>query len=174
MKYYRIYKISNKNDGKSYIGYTSYTVDFRFNMHKYKAQEGSECYLHNAMRKYGNDAFYIEEIFTSKDRDYCKNIMENYFIKDNHSHYSEGGYNMTWGGEGFVGKHTEETKKALGKLSKGRPWTEEAKEKQRQNAIRLHKEKRIGMYGKKQTKEWAETHSKMMKGNKFAAYKENI
>lgn len=59
-----IYKISNTINNKVYIGQTRYSLEHRFTAHKKKAMQNtiSHVHLHEAMRKYGVDNFYIEQI----------------------------------------------------------------------------------------------------------------
>lgn len=57
-----IYCITNKVNGKQYIGQTSQTVDLRFTSHKSRANQDSNQYIHNSMRIYGVDNFSVEEI----------------------------------------------------------------------------------------------------------------
>ena len=49
-----IYKITNKVNGKSYIGQTRNTVEFRWRQH-YKAKDNK--YFHRAIQKYGKENF---------------------------------------------------------------------------------------------------------------------
>jgi group I intron endonuclease len=54
-----IYKITNKINGKVYIGKTVRTVEQRWAQHLADAHRRSSPLLHNAIRKYGSDAFNI-------------------------------------------------------------------------------------------------------------------
>ena len=45
-----IYKVTNKVTGKSYIGQTRYTVEFRWRQHQHKKDN---TYFHNSIKKYG-------------------------------------------------------------------------------------------------------------------------
>ena len=115
MGIYSIYKSTNLITGKKYIGFT---VSFfkRKNQHKYesfnKKCSGYNSYFHKAIRKYGWNNFNWEIIYQSKDVDYCKKIMENYFITEYDTYNN--GYNETLGGEGSLGfRHTEQHKENL-------------------------------------------------------------
>lgn len=58
-----IYKITNKINGKIYIGQTIQSLEKRWNQHKYESVTYRKNQpLHNAMRKYDIDNFIIEEI----------------------------------------------------------------------------------------------------------------
>lgn len=99
MKIYTIYKIQNKVTNKVYIGYTE-NFNSRMRQHKRKASKelNEKSKLYSAMKKYGIENFEFTIIYQSKDRDYCKLVMENYFICMYDSYNT--GYNMTLGGEG--------------------------------------------------------------------------
>lgn len=90
----RIYLITNLLNGKQYVGKTKYTLARRFTQH---CTRDYKTYLHNAIKKYGRENFTIEEICCCDD-EYWKDL-EQFYIKKLHTHYSEGGYNITWGGD---------------------------------------------------------------------------
>ena len=59
-----IYCISNYINSKKYIGQTHYSIQKRWQEHKYDSSR-SRCInrpLYNAIKKYGIDNFYIEQI----------------------------------------------------------------------------------------------------------------
>lgn len=88
-----IYKITNKVTGKSYIGQTRYTVEFRWRQHQHK-KDG--CYFHNSIHKYGAENFTVEilEECDFKDLD----SREIYYIAKYDTFNN--GYNTTIGGDG--------------------------------------------------------------------------
>lgn len=88
-----IYKITNKVNGKSYIGQTRYTIEFRWRQHQHKKDN---TYFHNAIHKYGIENFSIEvlEECDIKDLD-SKEIF--YIAKYD---TFNNGYNLTIGGDG--------------------------------------------------------------------------
>lgn len=64
-----IYKITNKLNGKQYVGQTVNKINLRFNQHVSYAKRAKESgkalfYLSKAILKYGKDAFNIELIET--------------------------------------------------------------------------------------------------------------
>ena len=92
-----IYKITNKINGKIYIGQTSSTTEERWKGHKYAWHSTRSCpTLYNAFDKYGIENFEIEEIEQCNTKDL--NEREIYWIKQYNSY--EEGYNATVGGEG--------------------------------------------------------------------------
>jgi group I intron endonuclease len=102
--------------------------------------------LHHAVTKYGLDAFEKEVVC------YCEidelNEKEEYYIRNLHTHRSENGYNLTWGGDGVGAgedhplygvtgeahpswgrKHSQETLEKLSESHKGIRHSEEARQK---------------------------------------------
>jgi group I intron endonuclease len=138
-----IYKIVNHINGKVYIGFTKRSPLVRWGEHIRHAQKIGGFAIQKAIAKYGFESFYFEVIYQSKDILHCHKEMEKYFIDSYQSHGSNGGYNMTHGGEGngipryglcnpfFGKKHTKETKETIGSKAKGRTPTEEARENMR-------------------------------------------
>ena len=57
-----IYKITNNNNKKLYIGQTTTTCKRRFNRHIKAALDGADFKLSRAIRKYGVESFSIEKI----------------------------------------------------------------------------------------------------------------
>ncbi len=115
MSIYSIYKSTNLVTNKIYIGYTA-SFSNRKKQHKYESFHskctGYNSYFHKSIRKYGWNNFKWEIIYQSKDYEYCKNVMENYFIRQYDTYFN--GYNVTLGGEGCLGfKHTEQHKQNL-------------------------------------------------------------
>jgi transposase-like protein len=88
-----IYKITNKVNGKSYIGQTRFTLEFRWRQHLHKKDN---TYFHNAIRKYGAENF-TKEILEECDVDKL-NSREIFYIAK-YNTFKEG-YNLTIGGEG--------------------------------------------------------------------------
>lgn len=59
---YQVYVVVNKSNGKMYIGSTQRELTIRLQKHFAKANEGSLCTLHKAIRKYGKNSFDIRII----------------------------------------------------------------------------------------------------------------
>ena len=90
-----IYKVTNKENNKVYIGQTIQTLQERKNKHYYKARQEDEYNTHfiNALRKYPEDSFIWEiidnansqEELNNKEKkwiDYYNSIKEGYNTKD--------------------------------------------------------------------------------------------
>ncbi len=96
---YYIYRATNVQNGKSYIGFTK-DFDNRKRQHKHSAFiKQKQSHLYNAMRKYGWDNFYWELLLGSKDKDYLLNEAEPKLIEFYKT--KELGYNSCDGGEGM-------------------------------------------------------------------------
>ncbi len=102
-----IYCHTNVKNGKSYIGWSSLTIDQRWKGHLYDSRRGSDALFHKALRKWGtsNDVWQHEVLETVSTSEKAKEA-EIAWIKHRRSYaYAEDyhGYNQTWGGEGVYG-----------------------------------------------------------------------
>lgn len=105
-----VYKITNKRNGKIYIGITNQGVAVRWCKHCSDARHNSEFPIHNAIRKHGEESFQIELIEEVDDVEVLKE-RETYWIKYHNSYNRDKGYNLTLGGDGTFGRfHSEETR----------------------------------------------------------------
>jgi GIY-YIG catalytic domain len=103
MKRYSIYKFTNVNNGKVYIGKTIHSPEKRKRQHFKDAAIGVHTLLHRAIRKYSPSAFVFEVIFNTFDTADL-NFYEIQFIKEYDCCFLDGnvkGYNMTRGGDGI-------------------------------------------------------------------------
>lgn len=95
-----IYKVTNSINGKVYIGQTSRTIEIRWKEHlRDSSDKPSSIYvsrLHNAIRKYGENAFLVECV--EKCPDDCLDEREQYWIEYYKSCVD--GYNISRGGQG--------------------------------------------------------------------------
>lgn len=94
-----IYKITNKVNGKVYIGQTTKTLEHRKEGHLQAARNGLNRHLYNAIRKYGEDNFVFEKICTASSRSEL-NYLEAKYILEYDS--VRNGYNMGYGGDNNV------------------------------------------------------------------------
>ena len=95
-----IYKVTNSINGKVYIGQTCQTIQKRWKQHVYQALAPVEYYkslLHRAIKKYGEDAFTVEEL--EKCNNYKLDEREIFWI--NYYDSYNNGYNITSGGSGW-------------------------------------------------------------------------
>ena len=137
-----IYKLTNKINGKVYIGQTVRTLEERIKEHT----SHNKTAISKAIRKYGINNFEIEII------EKCKtvkelNSREKYWIKKYNS-FSETGYNLCEGGENTKGfKHREYSKHKMS-VTKSK----------------MYIGKNNPFYGKHHSKEQCEKWSKERKG----------
>lgn len=91
-----IYKITNKVNGKVYIGQTIMPVKNRMYKHFSKARTGEGTTgIDAAIRKYGEENFEIEQILECPNEDL--DFQEKFYISKYNSF--ENGYNLTTGGQ---------------------------------------------------------------------------
>lgn len=117
-----IYIYTNKLNGHQYIGQTN-NLQKRFNGHKsdsYNQNSHSYNYpLHIAIRKYGIENFSFEVIESGLSQEEADE-KEKYWIKKKKTHISQGGYNITFGGDGHsIEKLSWEELKERGKIFSG-------------------------------------------------------
>ena len=95
-----IYKITNKINGKVYVGKTTRTVQERWEEHlrEYRKERCKNRPLYRAIRKYGTNAFTVE---TLEEVD-LENLSERETYWIEYFHTYSGGYNATVGGDGKI------------------------------------------------------------------------
>lgn len=144
-----IYRITHKLSGKSYIGQTIRSLKYRWAQH---CRSKRNYAINNAIRKYGKDAFIIEEIGRYNNLEDLNNAEE-YYI-DWFNCLAPNGYNLDFGGTNKM--LTKETRLKISNANKGskngffgKTHSDETKRK--------WKETRIGTnhprFGKKHTEE---------------------
>ncbi len=115
-----IYKITNKINGKLYIGETIQNYKDRWRQHKNFQSQYYTCpILKQAFIKYGIDNFNFEVIQECSFDERFE--LEKKYIEKYNSIAPYGGYNFLPGGEGggFLGKtHSDETRKKLSEASR--------------------------------------------------------
>lgn len=90
--------IDTRTNNPIYVGQTVKTIAERWKEHINDTKGNRGFAVHNAMRKYGIENFAIQSLETNIDND-SLNDREQYWIKALHTHISENGYNLTWGGQ---------------------------------------------------------------------------
>ena len=135
MKQYNyIYKITNLENGKIYIG--KHSTD---NLND--SYMGSGKLIKKAISKYGKNAFK-KDIIAFSDNEESLNFLERFYIKKYKSQDSSIGYNLTDGGEGTLGisnsgeknpmygkTPSEETKHKISIANKGKRRSDEIRKK---------------------------------------------
>lgn len=106
MENYSVYRHINKVNGKSYIGITRNTVEFRRTQHAYNAFAAAtnpkitDNKFYKAIRKYGTDNFDVEVLESGLSAEQAKE-REIYYISLFDTYNT--GYNSTFGGDGING-----------------------------------------------------------------------
>ena len=128
-----IYKITNKINGKCYIGQS---IDIEARWKKHVSQLDNKAYsrarLYQAFRKYGVEAFEFE-ILEECERENLNELEIAYIAK--YRSYQEG-YNMTLGGEGLGRVFSEEHRRNLSISHKGHKPSAEANRKRSESLRR--------------------------------------
>jgi len=120
---YFIYCVTNKENGKRYIGKTGQMPSARWEQHiaDSRREDRADIYFYRAIRKYGPDGFNVSIIDTALVESEI-NELEKKYIADLKTHDPILGYNGTFGGEG--GRQTPEILIKMGAaISAG--WTPE-------------------------------------------------
>ena len=164
---YYIYRITNKINGKTYIG-----------QHKYKklndSYMGSGIHLKSAQKKYGMENFTKEILYSRIQYKETADDIERFAIAKERA-IGKAEYNIADGGYGSAGfHHTEEYKRYMSKKMKGRYVSEETRMKlskankgkhPSEESIRKNRE---AHKGKHLTEEWKRKISEGNKGHKVS------
>ena len=123
--YMIIYKITNKINGKIYIGQTVVSLSDRKSGHladsKRDRKNRAKSKISKAITKYGFENFVFEILEETNSQDEL-NYLEQKYIKKLKSNIDGIGYNLLSGGH-QNGKHSEETKLKISKNSTHhKPW----------------------------------------------------
>ena len=140
-----IYLITNKINGKRYVGQTINVLEVRWKSHLSDFKNGKEYPLYLAMKKHGIENFAVKILAKCNTIDEL-NHRETYYIRLLNTHVSkERGYNIRLGGmnaplseihkkkigdaQRGISKpnHTEESKRKISEANRGVPKTKEHK-----------------------------------------------
>jgi group I intron endonuclease len=114
----RIYKITNTLNGKQYVGQTKTKLEKRFTSHVCAANSGSTAIIHNAIRKYGKDAFEIELLQECQSFEELDEAERGWIAELNT--VAPNGYNIEEGGCRNRGSLSEATRVKLREAAKHR------------------------------------------------------
>ena len=118
MTYYGIYKITNLLNGKMYIGqHTTSNIDDGY--------MGSGIHIGRAIKKYGKENFRKEWLMFCEDEEEL-NYMERVYVDQSWVDRSDT-YNLNLGGD--YQHMSEQTRKKISEICKGKPHSEEHKRK---------------------------------------------
>lgn len=115
-----VYRITNAQNGKVYIGCTVRPVGARFSHHLSAARQGKAQWICAAIRKHGVAAFGIKVIGEATSIEEMLRLEQQQIAA--HCSQDPGrGYNMTAGGEGLFGhRHSAESKRLMSVHAKKR------------------------------------------------------
>jgi group I intron endonuclease len=163
-----VYRRTNTKNGKVYIGKTTRTAEARWVSLLYEINRGNHAPIHNAIRKYGAEAFETDILYKARTYEELSK-METFFIIIHQSHKPENGYNLTLGGDGAApgelnhmwGKtHTDEVRAAQRERKLG---TKQAEETKRKIGEACSGEKN-GFYGCKHSEQTCQLLSEKLSG----------
>lgn len=109
-----IYLVTNKINGKQYVGQTTRTLEERWYEHCYDDKSANFSILKSAIKKYGENNFKVEVIRECKTQQEL-NEFERYFIAK-YNTISPNGYNIRAGGDGGGKLHPKTVAKIKKKL----------------------------------------------------------
>lgn len=159
-----LYKITNKTNGKIYIGQTRCSIFHRFYQHCMPSSKSTA--IRNAIQKYGKHNFTIEEIGGANSQSEL-NYLE-WFNIIKHNSLAPNGYNLIDGGW-CSGKMSDEVKNKISIAHKGRKHASLA----RQNMSNGSKGQIGGMMGKTHKLESNIQNSLSNGGKFFKVFKKN-
>jgi group I intron endonuclease len=128
-----LYKITNRINGKGYVGITKMSVARRFSRHANDKKEPTTL-IGKAIRKYGRENFIVETLAVAESWEELL-CLEREAIDSHGTFAGNGGhgYNATLGGEGVLGvRFSEEERKQISLRNTGYRHTPEAIERIRQ------------------------------------------
>ena len=123
-----VYRITNKANGKTYVGLTTKSIHLRLRQHFYHAKNRLRSgerlsYLHRAMLKYGISSFEVECLASAICYSFLGEL-EKFLISQEKPEY-----NQTSGGEVTAGRKVDDfVRRKISTANKGRKRTPEHKE----------------------------------------------
>ena len=142
-----VYLITNKINGKKYVGQTVSSLNKRWREHCAKGFA-----LNSAIKKYGKNNFKIEIVATASTITILNKFEELVIKKYNTT--TPNGYNIRQGGDNK--RHSEETKLKMSKAAMGRKVSDETRKRNSE----AHKGQKAWNKGKKLSKENCEAISR--------------
>lgn len=172
-----IYLITNTVNGKRYVGQTTQPLAKRWKGHRADMRRGFNYPLHNALRKYGTDAFIVQSVLAVDLPNVLEllNRLEVYYISK-YKTLKPGGYNLELGGRNAAAHPETRAKMSATRLGQKRgPMSEAAKTHLR--SLRLGKtghrhtaeakaKMSLAQKGKKRSLEFCQRMSDLKQGNK--------
>lgn len=122
-----VYKLTNRINGKSYIGVTSRNLNDRWFEHLKRARDGNRPgnRLYAALAEFGPQAFDREVLDRSSSKEEAEKLEAHYIVKFG---TYENGYNSNLGGAGFL-EFPEHIKRKISAAQKGKIISPESRAK---------------------------------------------
>lgn len=117
-----VYLVTNRINGKRYVGKTIRSLSDRKQAHKKCVEKGSKTAFHNAIRKYGFASFDWE-VLIEEDTNRLLNRWEKWYIRKLGTR-PPAGYNLTDGGDG-LNNPSDEVREKIGSAFRGKKLTPE-------------------------------------------------
>jgi group I intron endonuclease len=168
-----IYLVTNRKNGKKYIGQTVKSLKVRKRNHLSIAKfHKYNSYFHRVLIKYGEEAFDWKVLHDGIENIDDLNKLEIFYI-GYYDTYGKGGYNLTLGGRGRVGyKFTDEAIRKLSLANRGTKNPNYGKKcpiETRKKMSIANSGKNHPQYGKVRSAETRQKISESNKGRKVSA-----
>lgn len=164
---YCIYKITNTENNKVYIGQT-YRPKTRYYEHNNYEENR---HLRSAFEKYGKEYFTWEILYEGLSKEQA-DVEEERLISEYNSTNDKFGYNIQTGGA--HGKHNEESRRRMSEAHIGIHPTKETCEKKRKSMIGKNAGEKNGMYGTHWSEERMKKHLERMSGKNNPFWEKGI
>ncbi len=153
-----VYKFTNLISNKSYIGYTKFSLEKRWDQHcKLSNKNLDNRKFYNAIRKYGTDCWNKEILFEVEEHG-CAQKKEIEFIEKFDTFNN--GYNLTLGGDGNNGIVMSEASNLKRSIAlKGKPKSKETIAKFKSRTQTSETIDKISMSHKGKKKPWVKWNS---------------
>jgi len=176
----QIYLVTNKANGKRYVGQTTGTVPRRWRAHVRDSEKGLDSHFCRAIRKYTPEGFTVEAVADAPDQD-TLNAFEYFYVKYLDTIEPNKGYNKREGG-GQTAKHGKELSLRMSNARKGRIITPEWRAKigaamgGEKNPFygKKHTEETLVKMRKPKSPEYCQKMSKMRKGPGGPKYRHDV
>jgi len=86
--------LTNKINGKQYVGHTTTTIKKRFDKHCCPAKANKKCVISRAIKKYGRENFIVQELAVAYNQEELTFLEGMYICWFNTLVYNEYGYNV--------------------------------------------------------------------------------
>ncbi len=118
MQVFEVYKVTHRESGRLYIGFTGAGADVRWTQHVQDASKYQACrYLAHAIKFYGPEAFDLEVVFSTAVREEATS-KEKELIAEWRTLSHENGFNICPGGEGRTSKFCKSGRHLMAEVRK--------------------------------------------------------